>query len=433
MAYTSRESFALRTNERFFYGWAIVAVGALGIFASGPGQSHIFSVYYPRITDELNLSYFEVTTAYALATLVVSFALPLLGKQVDRIGPRRVLLVVAALFGLAAAAFSIVDNLVVLALAFAALRFLGQGSLMLGCNNMVSQWFSRKRGLALSILSWGFAISMAFHPVLAEWLSGLVGWRQSWLWLALLTWALLLPTFWWFAHDRPEKLGLRPDGRALTPAGKGDAGADDRSDDAEAGMTLQQARRTPTFWIVTASLMTLAGLVTALFLNQVTIMRNQGLASIGPISMGTMMFFVTAFTMVLCVPVFGRLLDRFPPRRIFCVALLLMSAALLLITFADNLPMAICYAIVFGLSNASIHAHYVFLWAHYFGRKHLGSIQGFGQSLAVVGASLLPLPFAAVYDWLGSFEPALYAGALIPVVCAVFVWNMPKPVIPTRA
>ena len=60
MSYSARETFALNVNERFFYGWTVVAVGALGIFASGPGQSHIFSVYYPYITEDLNLGGCEV-------------------------------------------------------------------------------------------------------------------------------------------------------------------------------------------------------------------------------------------------------------------------------------------------------------------------------------------------------------------------------------
>lgn len=413
---TIQTALALRLNTRFFFGWAIVVVGAIGIFASGPGQSHIFSVYFPYIAEELNLTRGEVSTAYGAATLVVSFLLPLIGKQVDRRGARPVLLAVTLCFGLVVCLFSQVQSLLVLAIAFAALRFLGQGSLMLCSNNMVSQWFSRSRGFALSMLSWGFAASMALHPKIALWLSETVGWRESWIWLGIMTWVLVLPAVYFFAHSKPEDLSLRPDGDDHTDT-------DAAAQVALTGHTLKEARATRTFWIVIASLMSLSGLVTALFLYQVDIFTRNGLSA----ELATTMLSITAITMVVSVPMIGRVLDRFRPERIFAVALAVMSAALMLATQVVGLKSAIIYAIVFGLANAAIHAHYVFLWAYYFGRKHLGSIQGFAQSLIVVGASIAPIPFGLVFDRTGSYNDALWYGAIVPVVCALFVLTLKRP------
>ena len=54
---------ALKVQERFFYGWVVAGVAALGMFASGPGQSHIFSVFNGLIAADLNLSASSVSTA----------------------------------------------------------------------------------------------------------------------------------------------------------------------------------------------------------------------------------------------------------------------------------------------------------------------------------------------------------------------------------
>ena len=35
-----RETIVSVINRRFFYGWTIVGLASLGIFTSGPGQSH---------------------------------------------------------------------------------------------------------------------------------------------------------------------------------------------------------------------------------------------------------------------------------------------------------------------------------------------------------------------------------------------------------
>ena len=165
-----RASLVRRVGQRMFYGWVIVWVAMLGIFASGPAQSHTFSVFIGPIAAELGLSQTAMASAYGLATLVAAFCLPLMGRFLDRAGARRMLAVVALVFGTSCAAFGLVGGMIWLALGFAALRFLGQGSLMLGCSNMVSQWFSQRRGFALGVMALGFAISMAVHPMVAKWL-----------------------------------------------------------------------------------------------------------------------------------------------------------------------------------------------------------------------------------------------------------------------
>ena len=205
-------SVALNINRRIFYGWIILAVAALGIFVSGPGQSHTFSVFLVHIQADLGLSATAVSSAYAFATLVAAFGLPLMGKLLDRIGPRQLLLSVTLLLGLACIAFGAVAGILWLAVAFAALRFLGQGSIMLGCSNLIAHWFDRRRGFALSIMAMGFSASMAVHPPLSQWLIDAVGWRQAWVWLGASTWVLLLPAVLFLVHNRPENLDLAPDG-----------------------------------------------------------------------------------------------------------------------------------------------------------------------------------------------------------------------------
>ena len=163
-----RDTLSLAISRHVFYGWVMLGVGALAVFASGPGQSHMFSVYVTPISDDLGISHTSISSAYAAATLVAAFGLPYVGRLIDRFGVRRVVLCVAILFGFANLAFGRVAGLLSLALAFCALRFLGQGSLMLSGNYLVSQWFGQRRGIALSLTALGFSLSMAVHPPLAQ-------------------------------------------------------------------------------------------------------------------------------------------------------------------------------------------------------------------------------------------------------------------------
>jgi len=417
-----RAALALRVNRRLFYGWVMLAVAALAMFASGPGQSHLFSVFILPITEDLQISQTAVSSAYALATLAAAFGLPYVGRLIDRYGVRRVLLGIATLFGAAACAFGTVTNLALLALGFGALRFLGQGSLMLSSANLVAQWFSRKRGFALSLMALGFSVSVALHPPLAQWMIDQVGWRTTWVWLGAISWLLLLPSVFLLVENKPEDLGLQPDG--ARPAPRSDAlRSGSAADGAEAGLTSRQALATSAFWTIAASLSTFSMLVTGLFFHQVSMFESLGLSP----QVAARVFPVSALSMVLAMPLIGRLLDRLPARPLFAAAMLSLTAAMLMPLTVHDLPSALLYAVVFGISNAAVQTHMTFLWPRFFGRRHLGSIQGTAQTIAVVGASIGPLPLGFAFDQFGSYRGALMLLALLPVLCAIAVLLMREP------
>jgi len=415
-----RASLALRINDRVFYGWVMLAVAALGLFASGPGQSHIFSVFITPIGDDLGISYTSISSAYAVATLIAAFGLPYVGHLIDRFGVRAVTLVVAVLLGLATIGFGAITNLVLLSLGFGALRFLGQGSLMLVCAHLVAQWFDRKRGLAMGLMAYGFSASVALHPPLAQWLLDLVGWREAWLWLGVITWLLLLPPILLLLHNKPEDLGLQPDGGTEEEAKGWTPSPAQRAD---VGLTIAQALRTPAFWIIGCSLGTLSMLVTGLFFHQVSIFASRGLTP----QVASSIFPVSAIVMVATMPFIGRLLDRLPTQPVFACAMLTMTAAMLFLTVVEGLWTAILYGVIFGVVNAAIHTHLPYVWPRFFGRRYLGSIQGAGRTISVLGASLGPLPFGASLDYTGSYLPALFGLAVIPVACAIAILLMRPP------
>ncbi len=420
-----RDSLALRINQRFFYGWVMLGVAALGMFASGPGQSHMFSVFILPIGQELGISQTSVSSAYAMATLLAAFGLPYVGRLVDRYGVRPVMLSVAVLLGFAAVAFGAVAGMVSLALGFAALRFLGQGSLMLCSANLVAQWFDRKRGFALSLMGLGFSLTMAAHPPLAQWLIDQLGWRAAWFWLGVMTWLLLVPVVAILIENKPESVGLGPDG-AMT---EGDTGPASRVQAADVGLSVGQALRTPAFWIIALSLATFSMLVTGLFFHQVSIFRSAGLSP----QMAAWVFPISAVTMVLAMPVFGRLLDRVPTKPMFASAMLTMTAAMLALALVHDAATAVLYGIVFGINNAAVHTHMSYVWPRFFGRRYLGSIQGTAQTIVVVGASIGPLPLGAAFDLYGAYTGALIVLAMLPVLACVAIALMRPPQLESRS
>lgn len=395
-------------RDRAFYGWTMLSVAAIGIFASGPGQSHTFSVFIVAISDDLGLTGTEIASAYGLATLVAALALPQMGRLVDRHGPRRMMIVVVPLLAAACLLFGAAGGLLWLALGFAMLRFLGQGSVMLNCANLVSQWFQARRGFALGLMALGFSASMAVHPPLSQWLIETVGWRQAWLWLGLLSLVLLLPPVVLLVYDRPEQVGLRPDGVAAVEG-------DEQAADSIVGLTLGEALRTPVFYVLSAGMFAMSMLVTALHFFQVTILTSNGLDA----GLAARVFSVSAVAMLVAMPVVGRLLDRVQTRFMFAAGLLVTAGSLLAASAVEGIASAVFYALLFGVNNAVTMTYFGYMWPRFFGRRHLGSIQGTGQMIGVVGASLGPLPLGVGVDLLGGFDETLVALCMLPLACAV--------------
>jgi len=405
-----RKNILNYVNAKFFYGWIIVGIANIGIFSSGPGQSHTFSVFVEPISQDLELSSASIASAYGLATLIAAFLLPYMGKIIDRYGARVSLIIISLILGISCIFFGAASNFLMLTVGFGFLRFFGQGSLMLGCANLVSQWFDSKRGFAMSLMALGFGMSMAIHPPVSQFLIDQYGWKYAWIILGISTWIIMVPSLFILAWNNPENIGLKPDGVKKSNF---------KNDEVEAieGLNLTEALKENSFYILAAMWFGMAMLVTTLHFYQVTILTNQGITT----EFAASLFTVSAFAMVVFMPLVGKFFDNFPTKYVLATGLLINSISLISITYSSSDAYSLFYAISFGINNAFSMTMFGYIWPRYFGRKHLGSIQGTGQMIGVIGASLGPLPVGFAIDYLGSSLITIRYLSVYPIIMAVII------------
>ena len=405
-----RKNILNYVNTKFFYGWIIVGIANIGIFSSGPGQSHTFSVFVEPISQDLQLSSASIASAYGLATLIAAFLLPYMGKLIDRYGARFSLIIISIILGISCIFFGAASNFLMLTVGFGFLRFFGQGSLMLGCANLVSQWFDSKRGFAMSLMALGFGMSMAVHPPLSQLLIDEYGWKYAWIILGVSTWIIMVPALFILAWNNPENIGLKPDGEKKTKLTKDEVQVIE-------GLNLKEALKENSFYILAAMWFGMAMLVTTLHFYQVTILTNQGIST----EYAASLFTISAVAMVVFMPLVGKFFDNFPTKYVLATGLLINSISLLSITYSNNDAYSLFYAISFVINNAFSMTMFGYIWPRYFGRKHLGSIQGTGQMIGVIGASLGPLPVGFAIDYLGSSLVTIRCLSVYPIIMAIII------------
>jgi sugar phosphate permease len=382
--------------------------------ATGPGQTYTLSVIIDPLIEQFGLSRTAVSSAYALATIASALGLPLLGRLIDRCGQRAMILAIYLALGAVCFLFPLVAGPLTLFLGFTGLRLFGQGAGMMVSFNLPSQWFIRRRGTAMTVIMVGGALASATYPPLLHLSVAGMGWRTSFLLLGLSVWVLvLLPTVLLVA-DRPEELGLLPDGAPPAAGAAGDAARDDPSgaDALEENWTLREAVGTVHFWLISLAMAVPGMLLTGMMFHQISFFQQQG------IDAGTAagIFTVFSLSMLAVTLVFGPLLDRWATRYMITVGLFLLPVTMWFMLLVDTPLLAVAYGILLGLSAGTYFSASNYVWPRYFGRRHLGSIQGVSNTIRVIGTALGPMPFGVAYDLLGGYHEAILAQSILPLV-----------------
>jgi MFS family permease len=127
----------------------------------------------------------------------------------------------------------------------------------------------------------------------------------------------------------------------------------------------------------------------------------------------------------------GWLVDRYPVRYALAAGQFFLGIAMVVLLFADVPALAILYAACRGVAGGFWTVAVDVAWPAYFGRKHLGSIRGFGFATGVAGAAIGPIPFGLAYDLLGGYRPAIAGLLALPVVATIALVRAKPPVVET--
>jgi len=402
---------ATQHSGRIFRGWWIVVAAAVGLFMGYvPIIGFSFSVFFRPLSLEFGWSRSEISLAFSLSLLALSVTLPLSGRLVDRIGARRVILPAALLFGLGLASFYFLSkNLWHLYSTYLFLGLVGSGTASVPYFKVISRWFNKRRGLALGVTMAGTGTGTFLMPLWAQSLIVTAGWRWAYVVIGAVVVAVTLPVVGLFLKERPENIGLLPDGANTAP-----------NPESLGGITSRQARRSRPFWVMSSAFFLVSLSLNAFLIHIVPMLTDRGIsankAAVATSLIGGGTLLGRVFT--------GYLLDRFLASSVaagvFCGAAL----GILLLWVKMSIAVALLGAFLLGLGLGAEGDIMAYLTGRQFGLRAFGEIYGSILTIYTVGAMIGPYLLGLVFDTMRSYDLTIGPAAASTLAAAALMTRL---------
>ncbi|MBI4303360.1 MAG: MFS transporter [Chloroflexi bacterium] len=409
-------------SRHFFYGWVIVGVSFLGLFAAAATSPPVFTLFIEPIEKEFGWSRATIAGAISLGALATMPVLPLLGRFLDRHGARAVVTLSGLLTALSLVSLAWVKNIWGFYLLFGLGRILDQGVLALSCTVSVSNWFIRRRGRAQAIINVGRSLGTVLLPLVAYFILRQWDWRIAWIVIGIVIGVILVPPAAFLLRRRPEDVGLHPDGAAFSPADPSTGALS-----AEPQWTLSDAMRTRALWLVASAIFIRGLAAPGIAVHLIPYLLDRG------VEPGAAAATNSLFSAGLGIGglMWGWLAERRKVRGLFSMSFALSSAGVVLLLATDNTPLALSYGIIAGVALGGVFILDPVLWPEYYGRRSLGAIQGFTMPFFYAGTALGPILAGLVYDLKESYQIAFASFAVAYALAALMVF-LAKPPQPRR-
>ena len=433
-----------------YYGWVIFALANLPSFGARPVASvAVLSVFVIPMTGEFGWSRGLFSGAVSLGAVCGLLMSPFAGRLIDRYGSGLILAACSAVVGVCALGMAAVMQAWSFYAIYVPGRAVFSSPLELGTTTAISNWFIRRRPMALALFGAVQGVGLGLLPLAAAMLIDGYGWQSAWLVLGVFTLATgVLPPLLLMAR-RPEDMGLAPDPETARPSdaktqgrnaamgsGKAPAPASSpgqaltiprrrRRESAawrDVDYTLREALRTPAFYIL--AFFSMVG-----FMAQAGVSLHQTAHYVDAgVSHGQAALVATAFALGQ-IPggvVWSLAGRRIPVRVTMAISAMWVAGGVFGIGFTHQLVWGIVFGFLFGAGVGGFHTLLRLAWADYYGRVHLGAIRGLTLPAQIGGQAIGPVVSGFMFDASGGYlAPFVIFGSAVALVALLVLAAVP--------
>lgn len=375
------------------YAWARLGVSLLLMTIGGSGMYSI-TVVLPRMQQDFAVSRGEASLAYTLTMIGFGVGGILMGRLADRFGVMLPVMLGALGLGVGYVGAGLAPSLLLFCLAQGLfVGLLGTSATFAPLVADTSQWFDRRRGIALAICMSGNYTAGAFWPPVMQYFIDGWGWRATYVGMGAFCVATIVPLAL-VLRRRPPVLAAAPAAGAAAPAA-----------------SMASARPLGLHPNVLLALLSVAGVscCVAMSMPQVHIVAYCGDLGFGAARGAEMLSLMLGLGVVSRL-VSGWISDRIGGLRTLLLGSLLQGIALLLFLPADGLVSLYLVSGLFGLFQGGIVPAYALIVREYYPPQQVGAKVGTVLMATLLGMALGGWMSGAVFDLTGSYRAAFLNG-----------------------
>jgi MFS family permease len=388
-----------------YYGWRVVLAACFGVMAGfGSLFVYTFAVFVKPLGAEFGWSREAVARGFGLAAVTLGLVSPLLGRWIDRFGPRRIILPSMTIFGCAIGSLALLrSELRQFYVTCFVIGLVGNGAAHLAYSRSISTWFQQRLGTALAFVMVGAGLGAMVLPVLAQTIISRSGWRAGYFSLGCLALLLGLPLSWRYVRER---------GLALQES----------APVAHSGMTWQAGLRSLAFWIIVAVLFVSSISMNGAITHLSALLTDRG---------------ITPRDAALCASTLGGssllgrigvgwLLDRFFGARVAFLVSLTTAAGIFLLARANSFPAGCLAAALIGVGAGGEAAITPYLLTRYFGLRAFSTLYGLTWTFYAAAGAVGPVILGRAFDSTGSYTSLLVVLAVALALAAAMNLLLPR-------
>lgn len=394
---------------RIYYGWILVATLAVTEITSWGVLYYAFTVFLDPMHATFGWSRASMAGAFSLALLLSGVVGIPLGHWLDRHGPRLLMVAGSFVAVLLLLAWSSVQTLAAFYLIWAGLGIAMAATLYEPAFWVVSTWFTRRRGQALTLLTLVAGLASVIYVPLAAWLVAAQGWRHALVSLAVVVAVGTLPAHAFVLRGHPpvaspDLAGQTPDAHLVSPAPL-----------LSTSLGGRVVLRERTFWLLTTAFVLSTFGTGTLFVYLVPYFTARGYSA------GTAASFVGVIGLI-ALP--GRLVltpvgDWLPRGWITAVLFGIQALSVVVLLVVPGTSGVIAFVVMFGAVFGAITPARAALVAEYYGPTHFGAINGVLAFALSTARGLAPIGAGVVTEWTGSYQAAFGGLAAFAAVAAI--------------
>lgn len=384
-------------KKKIFYGWYIVLGCLLITCTLVPPVMALSNKFLIQVTGELGISRSGFTLANTILQGLGIFISPIIASRLAKGNMRKMQCIGIIGFAISYASYSLAQSVIHLYISSVFIGVFWLNSALIPVSMMITNWFQKKRGLAMSIAMAGIGVGgTIFSPIITMLLNN-YGWRRTYQIMALIVLVIALPAAFFILRKSPEEMGLKPYGSEEEGA------ANNAKTEKNVDLSLNVSECWPKFffWLMLIGMLC-NGLINSGSLGQFP----PAIEEMHGAQVQAVIISMYSMIGILGKIVLGWLNDRFGVVISTAAGCIMFALAFVFMLMGSNVTMLYIMAVLFGLGDAIGTVTPPLVTAAVFGTKKYGEAYGIANSFTQVGLTLGSLMVAAIYDTSGSYTTA---------------------------